>query len=125
MRRITDARERQIDKIVAAAAEHAKDKYPIDMATFIRAYYSDVSGEDLRDRKPIDLAGMALSHLAFAANRIPGISLVRAFNPSTEVDGWESRGTVLQLVNDDMPFIVDSAALVLHRQKMTIHVTIH
>ena len=125
MRRITDATERQIDKIVAAASACPTDHLKLDTEAFIRRYFADVSAEDLRDRKPADLAGMALSHLTFGLNRQPGTTLVRAFNAQSEQDGWESKHTIIQIVNDDMPFIVDSVALVLNRQKLTIHVTIH
>ncbi|MDH3646691.1 MAG: NAD-glutamate dehydrogenase [Gammaproteobacteria bacterium] len=125
MRRITDARERQINKIVAAAAKLPTDNRTVDPGDFIRNYFADVAAEDLRDRKPADLAGMALSHMNFGNHRKPGEVLVRAFNPTVERDGFESRHTIIQIVNDDMPFIVDSVALVLNRQKLTIHVTIH
>ena len=33
---------------------------------------------------------------------------VRIHNPSTEVDGFESMNTFLEVVSDDMPFLVDS-----------------
>ncbi|MDH3588340.1 MAG: NAD-glutamate dehydrogenase [Gammaproteobacteria bacterium] len=125
MRRITDARERQIDKIVAAAENFPTGQFKVDINQFIRSYYADVSAEDLRDRKPGALAGMALSHLAFGQKRKPGAALVRAFVPDPERDGWQSRHTIIQMVNDDMPFIVDSIALVLGRQKLTMHVTVH
>ncbi|MBT8136871.1 MAG: NAD-glutamate dehydrogenase [Gammaproteobacteria bacterium] len=125
MRRITDATDRQIDKVIAASAIFPQERYGVDIAAFLRSYYSDVSGEDLRDRKPADLAGMALSHLTFARQRKPGATLVRVFNPNIEKDGWQSRNTIIQIVNDDMPFIVDSVALVLARQKLTMHLTIH
>ena len=86
-RRITDARERHIEKVVAAAAEFPTGQFRVDINEFIRRYYADVSAEDMRDRKPVALAGMALSHLAFGQQRKPGETLVRTFAPDPQKDG--------------------------------------
>ena len=46
--------------------------------------------------------------LEFARQRKRGHANVRLFNPSMKEHGWESAHTVVQIVNDDMPFLVDS-----------------
>ena len=46
-RRITDARNRHIDKIVAQAPEAAGTQLSINTDQFIRSYYRNVSVEDL------------------------------------------------------------------------------
>ncbi len=38
---------------------------------------------------------------------------MRLFNPVAAKQGWESPHTVLQIVNDDMPFLVDSVSMAL------------
>src|SRR4030095_6613897 len=47
------------------------------------------------------------------------------FNPTRERDGWTSGHTVVETVNDDMPFLVDSLAMTLTGMNHPIHVTIH
>src|SRR5215475_4408767 len=47
----------------------------------LRAYFHGVAEEDLAERSPRQLAKAALAHLAFAARRAPGRSLVRVLNP--------------------------------------------
>ncbi|HSM10523.1 MAG TPA: NAD-glutamate dehydrogenase, partial [Lysobacter sp.] len=52
-------------------------------------------------------------------------TLVRMFNPSLETHGWDSAHTVLQIVNDDMPFLVDSVTMALTELGIGVHVLGH
>jgi glutamate dehydrogenase len=36
---------------------------------------------------------------------------VRAFNPSPEEHGFQSTHTIVEIVNDDLPFLVDSVTM--------------
>jgi glutamate dehydrogenase len=38
---------------------------------------------------------------------------VRLFNSTIKSHGWESAHTVLQIANDDMPFLVDTVTMAL------------
>ncbi|HZT03027.1 MAG TPA: hypothetical protein VFA39_12240, partial [Steroidobacteraceae bacterium] len=75
---------------------------------FLRTYFRGVGEEDLAERAPATLAGAARSHLELGWRRAPGQSLVRIFNPDRERDGFESPHTLVQIVTDDKPFLVDS-----------------
>ena len=50
---------------------------------------------------------------------------MRVYNPSFEQDGWQSPHTAVEIVTDDMPFLVDSISMELSRQESGIHVNIH
>ncbi len=50
---------------------------------------------------------------------------MRVFSPSPGEDGWGSRHTVVQIVNDDMPFLVDSVSMEIGRQGLALHLIIH
>ena len=69
---------------------------------FVARYYEQVDPEDLQERLPADLYGAALSHWNFARKRAPGEARVRAFNPTIEEQGWLSKHTIVEIVNDDM-----------------------
>src|SRR5690606_8367962 len=71
------------------------------------------------------LAAAALDHLAWAATRRGHAPKIRAFNPTLERNGWVSPPTIVQTVNDDMPFLVDSSTMTLDAQGLGVHVTIH
>ncbi|MDN5780155.1 MAG: NAD-glutamate dehydrogenase, partial [Humibacillus sp.] len=89
------------------------------------SYFRLVATEDLIVRKPAELAAIALGHQAFATHRPVGTTSVRVFNPSIEVDGWDSPYTVVQIVIDDMPFLVDSVVLALGGFDSGVHLIIH
>ena len=61
-----------------------------------------------------------------ASERRPaGQSLVRVFNPDPERDGFESPHTVVMIVTDDMPFLVDSIGIVFRRAELAVHLIVH
>ena len=63
--------------------------------------------------------------LNFAHKRAPGQAKVRVFNPTVEEHGWQSTHTIIEIVNDDMPFLVDSAAMEVNRHGLTLHLMSH
>jgi glutamate dehydrogenase len=92
---------------------------------FLRSYFHGVAEEDLAARKPRELSQAALAHLAFAARRAPGRSLVRVFNPDRQSDGFESAHTLVLTVTDDMPFLVDSLGMAFTRADLAVHLIVH
>jgi glutamate dehydrogenase len=95
------------------------------IAAFVQRYYGQVDPEDLAERAPADLYGAALSHWNFARRRDPAHARVRVFNPSIEEHGWQSTHTIIEIVNDDMPFLVDSVTMEVNRHGLTLHLIIH
>ena len=92
---------------------------------FVRRLYERVAAKDLAGATAEQRAAAALSLLAFAKRRLPGVAKVRVFNPTSVEHGFESALTVVQIVNDDMPFLVDSIANELNRREITIHLLAH
>ncbi|MGH9766654.1 MAG: NAD-glutamate dehydrogenase, partial [Blastocatellia bacterium] len=92
---------------------------------FVSAYFQHVAPEDLIERRADDLYGTALSHWNFARKREPGKAKLRVFNPMVEEHGWQSTHTVIEIVNDDMPFLVDSVTMEVNRHGLTLHLIIH
>src|SRR5215470_11935189 len=92
---------------------------------FAARYFRDVEPEDLAEREPEDLYGAALSHWNFARKREPGHARIRVFNPTLEEHGWQSTHTIIEIVNDDMPFLVDSVTMEVNRHGLTLHLIIH
>src|SRR5437667_9149560 len=92
---------------------------------FAQLYYAEVDPEELAAREPRDLQGAAASHLAFGRGLVTGKAKLRAYNPVREQHGWHSTHTVVEIVNDDMPFLVDSVTMEVNRQGLTLHLVIH
>ncbi|WP_415952147.1 NAD-glutamate dehydrogenase [Streptomyces sp. KLOTTS4A1] len=93
--------------------------------TYLQRYYLHTAPEDLTDRDPVDVFGAALSHYRLAENRPQGTASVRVQTPTVEENGWTSSHSVVEVVTDDMPFLVDSVTNELSRQGRGIHVVIH
>ena len=106
-------------RLAASPALHS------DLAELIELYYRLVPAEELGSAEPAELAAAVRSHLALAADRVPGRALVRLLNPILAGDGWSSRDTVIQIVTDDMPYLVDSVGAELARIKVSVRRLVH
>jgi glutamate dehydrogenase len=96
-----------------------------DGPDFIERFYRHVAADELRTRSPQTLAGVAAAHRELAEERQAGTAKVRVFNPSAEADGWSSSRTVVQIVTDDMPFLVDSVTGAIVAEGLDIHLLVH
>src|SRR5271170_776607 len=114
----------RVAAITRSAIRPAKELRDLDWRRYLRTYFANVDARDLADRDPQELAGAALSHLAFAMRR-RRTALVRVFNPTLREHGFVSPHTIIDVVNDDMPFLVDSINLALTERALTLHFLAH
>ncbi|WP_367322706.1 NAD-glutamate dehydrogenase [Streptomyces sp. HUAS ZL42] len=103
--------------------EEAPDRDSV--LAFLQRYYLHTAPEDLTDRDPVDILGAAFSHYRLAENRPQGTANVRVHTPTVEENGWTCSHSVVEVVTDDMPFLVDSVTNELTRQGRGIHLVIH
>ncbi|MFN9805271.1 MAG: hypothetical protein ACK56N_02420, partial [Betaproteobacteria bacterium] len=116
-----------IDAIAAAAVAQAAPAERALTEAFVREVYRHVDPDDLAAARVDDLAGAALSHWQFGRSRPPGEpgrARVRVLSPTLAEHGWTSRHTVVEIVNDDMPFLVDSASMEVHRHGLKLHLIV-
>lgn len=92
---------------------------------FITTYYNQVDAEDIASRSAEDLYGGAMAHLSFGRTFASGHPKLRVYNPRPDEHGWTSAHTVVEIVNDDMPFLVDSITMEVNRQGHTLHLLVH
>ncbi|MFD1561097.1 NAD-glutamate dehydrogenase [Paraburkholderia silviterrae] len=92
---------------------------------FLRHYYDFVDAEDLRSRSIADLYGAAMAHWQTAQRFVPGAERMRVYNPILEQHGWHSDHTVIEIVNDDMPFLVDSVSMAVNKLGLALHSVMH
>ncbi|HEX2131674.1 MAG TPA: NAD-glutamate dehydrogenase [Actinophytocola sp.] len=112
--------EQTRDDLIEQAATAAPD-----IADLIRLYYRYIPPEEVIDHDPVDLVGTVRTHRGLAEQRVPGRPAVRVFNPDTATDGWSSGGTVVQIVTDDMPYLVESVSAELVRGGLQVHRVVH
>src|SRR6185503_1281746 len=114
---------------IEAVIEYARSRLPAEQREqadpLLRAYYAEADPEELSDRSVADLYGAALAHLKFARRYSVGAPKIRVYNPVFAEHGWQSTHTVVEIVNDDMPFLVDSVTMEANRLGLTVHLMIH
>src|SRR5271155_151367 len=113
-----------VSAILRSPVRPPKSMRGLDWRRFLQTYFANVDSKDLADRDPEDLARAALSHLMFAMHR-RRTALVRVFNPTLREHGFVSPHTLIDVVNDDMPFLVDSINLALTERALTLHFLAH
>jgi glutamate dehydrogenase len=121
----------QVHPDVAEALGRLRDlaalRQPDDplLADFLPRYYAELPEGDVDDRKLDDIYAVAVAHLALGRRRAPGETIVRLLSPDRERDGWSSPHSVLLVVTDDMPFLVDTMRMVLERHGLAVHLLVH
>ncbi|MCP5419696.1 MAG: NAD-glutamate dehydrogenase [Gammaproteobacteria bacterium] len=123
--KLADQKAQLIERAIDLIKERLSEDILATAEPFVRHYYAWVAPEDLFDNDPEDLYGAALSHWNLGRQRQPGTPAVRVYNPSFEEDGWQCTHTVVEIVTDDMPFLVDSMTMELNRHGLTVHRVIH
>tara|TARA_R110002049_G_scaffold29236_12_gene99252 strand:- start:82 stop:4887 length:4806 start_codon:yes stop_codon:yes gene_type:complete len=122
-------RSNPVDRVVDAVAADIPQRLPAEEATrvvpFVRHWFDGVDPADLVAFAPPDLCTALLSHWDLLQRRTPGRTLVRVLDPSTDAQGWGSPHTVVEIVTDDMPFLVDSVTMELNRRGLTLHLLVH
>ena len=82
--------------------------------------------EDLAGRTEVDVYGAAVGHYRLALQRPQGTATVHASTPTVAEDGWSADGhTIVEVVTDDMSFLVDSVTMELTRQGRSVHLVVH
>ena len=114
-----------IDEIVATKPRSTALKPGKETERFLHQYFANVPYEDMQGRSTEIMGQAAMSHLDFARVRKPGTALLRIFNPVEKQHGYQSAYTIVEMVNDNMPFLVDSVSAAINRQGLAIHMTVH
>src|SRR6516164_4269352 len=91
---------------------------------YLRAYYQRVATEDLAP--PSRLAAVAENHARLGLNRPQGRALVQVGEPSDgQLRPAGRSGLVVDIVTDDMPYLVDSVTTELNRHEAEILLIVH
>lgn len=108
-----------------AAAPAGSSPSGEQLRVLLKRYYRHVDSDDLVGRTPAEVLGAALAHYRLAARRPQGTASIRVHVPTDQADGWTTSHTVVEVVTDDMAYLVDSVTMELARQGRNIHVVIH
>ncbi|PPK69008.1 NAD-glutamate dehydrogenase [Actinokineospora auranticolor] len=119
-RPVSTSPEQTRDDLIERAAQQAPD-----IADLIRLYFRYIPPEEVIGDEPVNLVGAVRSHAQLAEHRVKGRPAVRMLNPTTATDGWNSGGSVVQIVTDDMPYLVESVSAELVRRGVQVQRVVH
>ena len=115
-------------EILKALKEHINREKPGDAAILrelVDHYFVAISREELAIQSQDELYAKLHSHYEFMKRRQEGQIKLKVFNPTKLQDGFTSKHTVIELTQNDMPFVVDSLLMELNRRGLTIHFILH
>lgn len=114
-----------LDSLCAYARDNAGDQ-AADLADFVAAYYDNADPNELQARGPSTLLALASAHRRLLQVFLTGITpQVNVFNPSLAEHGFVSAKTVIQIVHQDLPFLVDSVTMAVNRSGRMAHWIVH
>ncbi|MGI9381985.1 MAG: NAD-glutamate dehydrogenase, partial [Methyloligellaceae bacterium] len=91
---------------------------------FTEILFSEPAQTELDGYTPEGLAALAISAWDFAAQRADGRHKIRAFNPD-QLGAPHGAVTVVEILNDDMPFLVDSIMGEILERGLAVHLVFH
>ena len=124
-RRVGDLKQAIVNGIISSGVKSKALRKQSQTKKFLRQYVEYVPVEDIQGKPTDVLARAAIDHLDFGAIRRKGQALLRIFNPTEKEYGYTSPYTFVEMVNDDMPFLVDSVAAAIKRHDLDVHITVH
>ena len=92
---------------------------------FVQLLFGRTAPEDLTDFEPRELAALAREAWAFFATRTPGAPKIRFEEPPLQSGPNLKTVSIIEIVNDDMPFLVDSVMGELTERGIEIHLVAH
>lgn len=92
---------------------------------FVAKFYGNMASTDLHDRNDSDLYGAALSLWNALNQRTSTEPYIRVYNPELTRHGWQSPHTIVEIILQDSPFLVDSIRMALKRRGITAHMMLH
>ena len=111
--------------LLTYTAEHAGPSAK-RLSEFVSAYFESADPDEILAREPATLFGIASAHWRLLdAPRAAQSARIRVFNPTLAEDGFVSDHSSVQIVNDNMPFLVDSVTMSINRSGRTAHWIVH
>ena len=120
-----DEGQLKVQKVVQKLTRYLRKRLSAKQASlledFANHYYANVVSEDVLSRDIEDLYGALLTHWDLIRQRKRGEFKLKIYNPEKKKHGWESKHTIVELVSDNMPFLVESIRMEVNRYGLTNH----
>jgi glutamate dehydrogenase len=96
-----------------------------DIETFADALFGRVAPEDLKRYLPLELAELAADAFGFLQLRTPGEPKIRIAAAPPSARKELKTTSIIEIINDDMPFLVDSVLGELGERRLDVRLVAH
>lgn len=115
--------------ILSSTLKKLPSKAPAKLKEFTTVFLDKTPEDDLEQIQPDILAHTSQNLWDLLQTQKAGKGAVKIHTPNVDQDGWGTGSTIINIVQDDMAFLIDSivAEIVRHGQliKMLIHPTLY
>ncbi|MGH8164362.1 MAG: NAD-glutamate dehydrogenase, partial [Rhodanobacteraceae bacterium] len=114
---------------LAAVLDEVRSKFPASLAplaqSFAAACCAELSPEELSERSAQTWAALFADLFSLMQTREMGETRVHVFNPDRGGSGRDGACSTIEIVTDDMPFLVDTVGMVINDARLQMHRLIH
>ena len=118
---LTGLGNERISELGEELRKHTTDEQAKALRQFAQLYFSTAIRGELEGRKLSDLYGATLSCWGFIQQHYTLEPKIRVFNPDFEQHGWQSTHTIIEILYQDLAFLVDSIRMLLNQRGFGIH----
>ncbi|WP_331730687.1 NAD-glutamate dehydrogenase (plasmid) [Kitasatospora sp. NBC_00070] len=113
--------------LLAAEPQEPSETPAYHLPAFVEPFYQQVPADDLNDRTPDELLGTVRTCVKLATTRSPGMAVIHIADIETATGAHTNTQvrTAVDIITDDMPFLVESVAAELTRLGHGIHMVFH
>ncbi|HEV8629896.1 MAG TPA: NAD-glutamate dehydrogenase, partial [Thermoanaerobaculia bacterium] len=119
------AKVEALERLVAELRHRLPAEAAPSAADLLRRCYANTPHDELASAAVDDLLGPVLALWNLAQQRQRGEIRIHVYNPQRERDGWSSPHTAIDVINDDMPFLLASTNGELQQRQRRVHVALH
>jgi glutamate dehydrogenase len=119
------ARRELLGQLTALVEKKFTGKNAQMIQAFVNQFYQAAAYEDLRNWSLNDFYGAALSFYDFIKKRAKNEIKLRVYNPDFSAHAWQSNHTIIEVITNDQPFLVDSMLMEMNRLGYATYLTMH
>ncbi|MGL5719219.1 MAG: NAD-glutamate dehydrogenase [Alphaproteobacteria bacterium] len=120
-----DLRDEKIEAILTGAlSKISQDKTDVFRA-FVGELYHNLASYDLDEKDPAYLSEVALQAWDFLQTRASGTPKIHISNQTFEEEGQSFQRTIIEVVHDNLSFLVDSIAAFLNAKGLSLNFVLH
>lgn len=114
-------RQTFMQQVQEVAATRLQNKVPPNLTRFIDCFFHQYPLNELDGREWQDVFGCVYGFWRCIQSYDGQGAKVKVFNPDLQEDGWLSSHTVVAVLQNDMPFLVDSIRMEFNRRNIAVH----